>query len=154
MIREATVEDARPIAEIVKQMKEIRSVADLTLDEVTRVVRSNLEVAVSGKGSTILVGASDAGQVLGYCAAHWTPFLFLAGGEGYVTELFVLPEARGEGMGTRLLAAIEQLGRSRGCTRLCLLNGREGEAYRRGFYAKRGWVERDKIANFILPLKR
>jgi hypothetical protein len=35
---------------------------------------------------------------------------------------------------------------------MMLLNGRDSQSYQREFYKKRGWTERDRIANFILPL--
>jgi len=34
-----------------------------------------------------------------------------------------------------------------------LLNGRDSEAYKRNFYPQRGWVERERMANFIFPLR-
>ena len=37
--------------------------------------------------------------------------------------------------------------------RLSLLNLRERESYRRGFYAKRGWTERPGAANLIKRLE-
>jgi GNAT superfamily N-acetyltransferase len=78
--------------------------------------------------------------------------LLLSGPEGYVSELFVAEGARGRGVGTRLIEAVEALARERGCSRLLLLNVRERESYERGFYAARGWQERPGVANFIKPL--
>jgi GNAT superfamily N-acetyltransferase len=79
--------------------------------------------------------------------------LLLSGPEGYVSELFVAEAARGRGVGTRLIEAIESLARQRGCARLMLLNVRERESYQRGFYTTRGWHERLNVANFIKPLE-
>ncbi len=95
----------------------------------------------------------NAGEILGYCAAHWVPLLFLPGGEAYVTELYVRERDSGQGIGSRLLDEVVALATSHGCSRISLLNGRFGQSYRRQFYAKRGWVERSEMANFILPLK-
>jgi len=36
---------------------------------------------------------------------------------------------------------------------LSLLNACDRETYRRGFYAARQWQERERMANFILPLE-
>jgi hypothetical protein len=40
---------------------------------------------------------------------------------------------------------------ARGCSRLNLLNGRQRESYRREFYEKNGWRERD-MASFVFDL--
>jgi GNAT superfamily N-acetyltransferase len=73
----------------------------------------------------------------------------MSGPEGYVSELFVRDDARGRGVGRRLLSAIESEARGRGCQRLSLINLRNRESYRRQFYLKAGWSERSDAANFI-----
>lgn len=93
--------------------------------------------------------AESEGQVVGYTAVHWLPYLFMTGPEGFVSELFVSAAARGQGVGGRLLAAVQAEARERGCTRLSLLNGRHRESYQRQFYEKLGWEERPLMANFV-----
>jgi GNAT superfamily N-acetyltransferase len=100
----------------------------------------------------ILVAENGDGEIAGYCAVHWVPFLFLSGGEAYITELFVRPADSGKRIGTSLLDQVIAEARRRGCARVSLLNGRDSEAYRRNFYAQRGWIERDRLANFVFPL--
>jgi len=90
--------------------------------------------------------------VLGYVAVHWLPYLFLTGPEGFVSELFVRREARGRGLGRILLRIVEDEARSLGCARLQLINFRDRESYRRGFYAKAGWQERPDGASFVKTL--
>ncbi len=101
----------------------------------------------------MLVAESGAGRVLGYISVHWIPFLFLEGAEGYISELFVHKAARGSGVGSSLLHAVTEEARMRGCACLMLLNGRTRESYQREFYKKRGWRERETMANFILEIK-
>jgi GNAT superfamily N-acetyltransferase len=55
-----------------------------------------------------------------------------------VSELFLAPDARGRGHGSRLLAAAVAEARARGCSRLGLLNNRRRDCYTRGFYTFRG----------------
>jgi GNAT superfamily N-acetyltransferase len=55
-------------------------------------------------------------------------------------------------VGTRLLAAVKEEARKRGCARLSLLNGRTRPSYQREFYRKDGWQERETMANFIFEL--
>jgi GNAT superfamily N-acetyltransferase len=72
--------------------------------------------------------------------------------EGYVSELFVAESARGAGLGTKLLEAVKDLAIGRGCSRLMLVNRKTRESYKRGFYRKLGWEERQEFANFVLSL--
>ena len=60
------------------------------------------------------------GELAGYAAVHWLPYLILKGPEGLLSELFVSEAQRGAGVGSRLLAAAVDEGRKRGCARLML----------------------------------
>jgi GNAT superfamily N-acetyltransferase len=102
-------------------------------------------------GTSLRVAEAE-GKLAGYASAHWLPNLILGGTEGYISELFVAPDSRGKGIGGALLNDLEAQARVRGCIRLSLLNLRERESYRRGFYAKRGWTERPGAANLIKRL--
>ena len=59
----------------------------------------------------------------------------------------------GRGVGTALVDAVTCLGIKIGCLRLTLFNRKERESYRRGFYPKQGWVERDAAALFMCYLQ-
>ena len=72
---------------------------------------------------------------------------------GYISELFVSASHRGSGVGTSLLASMEEEARKRGAGRLHLENFRTKASYARSFYAKRGWQERDAAASFVLELE-
>jgi len=151
-IREANEHDASGIAALLHAMADIRSIASEPAETTAMNVKANLRLASVSAASTVLVAESSEGSIAGYCAVHWVPFLFFAGGEAYITELFVRPEHSGHGIGSALLDTVIADARKRGCARLSLLNGRDGESYRRNFYAERGWVERDRMANFVFPL--
>lgn len=117
-------------------------------------VESVLNACLHGKTpEACLKVAETEGKLAGYASAHWLPNLILGGLEGHVSELFVAPDGRGKGIGSALLEALEAEARARGCVRLSLLNLRERESYRRGFYAKRGWTERPGAANLIKRLE-
>ena len=98
-----------------------------------------------------LVAINPAQKVIGYTVVNWQPFLCFKGVEGYVSELFVNDEFRGLGVGKALLAEIEKIAENKNCVRLMLLNKKEWISYKRGFYQKAGWLEREDIANFIRP---
>ena len=150
--RPAHPSDATGITEVLLQIEDLKSVNMIGRDAIKARVSQQLAIADASPQSTVLVAIAADGSIAGYGSVHWTPFLFLAGSEGYITELFITPANRKLGLGTALLQAMETEARRRGCARLALLNGRDRESYRRQFYARRGWTERAGMANFILPL--
>jgi GNAT superfamily N-acetyltransferase len=151
-IRNAGEHDAPGIAAVLHAVGDLRSLVSESAGTTAERVRRNLEAGAASNASTAFVAENTDGEITGYCAVHWVPFLFLPGGEAYVTELFVRPGDAGKGIGSRLLDTVVAEARRRGCSRLTLLNGRDSETYRRNFYAQRGWIERERMANFIFPL--
>jgi len=82
------------------------------------------------------------GRLVG-AATGWTNL-----GAAYLAELVVEAGARGEGVGSHLLAAVEDLARRRGCHTMGLMTEADGAARR--LYERRGWtiewVQEDWIA--------
>lgn len=152
IIRIAGHEDSAGIAAVVHAMTELTSISRQPVEVTAESILSNLERISSSDSSSVYLAEEASGEVVGYGVVHWTPFLFLRGGEAYVTELFVKPDASGKGIGSGILGLIRSEALRRGCSRISLLNGRDGESYHREFYKKHGWIERDYMANFILPL--
>lgn len=152
LIREATESDAPAIAAVLHDITELHSVTDCAVEETCARVARALATAVPSSSSAVLVAMAEDGTVVGYCSVHWVPFLFFEGPEGYITELFVRQSHRNLGVGTALLEEVQRRAKVKDCSRLSLLNARDREAYRRGFYAQRQWQERERMANFILPL--
>lgn len=105
--------------------------------------------AAKSASSTILISSTPEGDISGYGSVHWMPNFILPGMEGYVSELFVSAPYRGQGIGDRILKEIENQAVAKGCCRLSLLNLKDRESYRRGFYRKRNWEERANAANLI-----
>lgn len=153
LIREATESDAPGISAVLHDIKELHAVTNCSIEQTCTRVTKALATAVPSPASVVLVAVAEDGEIAGYCSVHWVPFLFFDGPEGYITELFVRQSDRSAGAGTALLEEVRRRAEFQGCSRLSLLNGRNGEAYQRGFYAKRQWQERERMANFILPLK-
>jgi GNAT superfamily N-acetyltransferase len=152
-IRKAKVEDADGIVEILKQAG--KSVYSMPTPYVatTEQVAAQIRMCHADKSHTVYVAENDGGRIVGYVGAHWLPYLFLDGPEGYLSELFIDESCRGNSIGTGLLKAVESEARERGCSRLLLLNSRARESYRRSFYRKKGWTEREEAANFVYNLK-
>ena len=150
-IRKAAPADAGPIARLLRGLGWFAHLeAELPAQSENRVGR-HLALCLADNSHSIYV-AETAADVVGYVAVHWQPSLFLPGPEGYISELFVEAAARGQGLGGQLLETVKEEALARGCCRLLLLNRRDRASYGRGFYKKRGWVERPEAVNFIYPL--
>lgn len=85
--------------------------------------------------------AEDRGRLTGYLVAVTVLSLEHGGLMAEIDELFVLPEARSQGVGTRLLAAAEAALAARGCVRVQLQLGVTNSAAR-SFYERRGYAPR------------
>jgi len=114
-------------------------------------VQQNLAAALGGSASSVWV-AEVAGRVAGYAVVHELPYLISPRPEALLGELFVHPEHRGVGIGTALLARVEAFADEARCGRISLFNHRRRLSYRRGFYAGRGYEEREDVAHFVRRL--
>jgi GNAT superfamily N-acetyltransferase len=95
--------------------------------------------------------AGSQGRLSGYLVAVCVLSIEHQGLMAEIDEFFVLPEARGQGIGARLLAAVEQALAARGCVRLQLQLG-VGNEPARGFYARRGYAPRSGYELLDKPL--
>jgi GNAT superfamily N-acetyltransferase len=87
--------------------------------------------------------AERRGQVDGLMSLSWRPQIRLAGAVVTVDELVVTEGARGAGVGARLLEVAKKEAVRLGARRLELQTARMRPSYKRGFYAKNGFVEID-----------
>jgi GNAT superfamily N-acetyltransferase len=149
VIRKAKVDDARQLALLLREIGWFETFNHGAIDTLAEQVKARLEQCLMDDSHLVLVAENADGKIAAYISAHWLPYLFMSGSEGYVSELFVGATARGRGVGRELLAAIEKEARARGCQRLSLTNLRSRESYKRQFYLKSGWQERGEAANFI-----
>lgn len=151
-LRPAVSQDASSLAAILLETGWFSALNVKSPQEAAAHVAAHLELCLSSPSHTLIAAELD-GEVCGYLSIHWLPYLFLTGPEGFISELFVAPKARGLGLGGALLERAVTEGHSRGCSRLSLLNGRHRDSYLRSFYERQGWEERPIMANFILPLQ-
>jgi GNAT superfamily N-acetyltransferase len=154
LIRPVQLDDADALANLILDLGWFqRYFEGASPDETQARVAHKLRLALDGDSHAVYVAENLAGQIEGYVAVHWLPYLFLPGPEGFISELFVREAARGQGLGRRLLEQVKEVAAARGCSRLSLLNMRPRESYQRGFYNKQGWTERPDAANFVLRLE-
>lgn len=152
-IRRAETTDVPAISDLLHSLDLFAQVKAETPQATEERVLRHLSLCNADDSHLVLVAQTPESQIAGYCAVHWLPYMILAGPEGYVSELFIREEFRGQGIGGQLLDVIKAEAQKRGCARLMLLNMRMRESYQRQFYAKQGWEERPDAANFILPLE-
>jgi len=151
-IRPARQEDLGVVAALWRELDWLPSLRVLPQERLQEAMAQRLAQCQASGDHVVLVAQGDDGEVLGYAAMHYLPYLMLPGPEAYVSELFVTAAARGRGVGKLLLGHLEELARDKGCARLMLFNGRDRESYAREFYKKQGWQERPVIANFVRNL--
>lgn len=152
-VRAVTPEDAPALSQLLRSMGWFGDLAAENGDVTAARIAEYLGAYVTAQEShTLFVAESDGPVVVGYAAVHWLPYLFLTGPEGFLSQLFVDEAHRGEGVGTLLVDAVVAEARRRGCSRLNVLTRASRDAYRRGFYTARGWVERDDMRNLVFEL--
>jgi len=114
-------------------------------------LKQRLGALITGENALLLVAELD-GKVVGYIHGEIVTYLLFAGREMLVSELFVMEGARGHGVGKALLGTIETEAVKLKCFRISVLNSRERESYKRGFYPSLGYEERPHTANFTKRL--
>jgi GNAT superfamily N-acetyltransferase len=158
-IREACRDDSQAIASILRALDWSEQIRNELPEQTEAHVAERIEQCLQEHNHTILVAerqpsySSHAvrGTVVGYVAVHWF-FHLMRGSDGYISELFLLPDETGHGIGSRLLDMVYQYAHERDCTQLILMNRRIRESYRRHFYAKHGWEEQSDASFFSLIL--
>ena len=148
-IRLAKLGDARGIAELMCSIDDYPHWKAHGADAFERYVTHSLEAANDQR--LVFVAVLDQ-RVVGYAAVYWLQPFFQPF-EGYLHELFVRSDVSGQGIGTALLETVKDAATARGCVRLTLVNGKDTESYKRGFYAKKGWRERSETIRFDLNLE-
>ncbi len=110
-------------------------------------LRQRLGVLTAEENALLLVAETD-GVVAGYIHGELVTYLLFAGREMLISEVFVMAQYRGTGIGSALVRAMEKEAVNRRCFRISLLNSRERESYKRGFYPSLGYKERSGTALF------
>ena len=135
-IRRAGPGDAPALAQLLRSIKLNKRMENEAPETVLGYVQRHVELCCADDSHSVYVAC--AGELVGYIAVHWLPYLILPGPEGFVSELFIADQERGHGVGSRLLDTVREEAVRRGCSRLHLVNFRDRESYRRQFYTKAG----------------
>jgi len=113
-IRFAESRDVHVIAELIRALARFEK-----LEHVVSLTEERLEEALFGRHSyaETLIAEAD-GKAVGFALFFHTFSTFLAMPGIYLEDLFVVPEARGRGVGRSLLERLAQIAMDRGCGRL------------------------------------
>ena len=71
----------------------------------------------------------------------------------YISDLFIDKQVRGQGIGQQLIIKASEIAEKNMCERMMLNNPKEYESYKRSFYSKLGFIERNNFANFVKNLR-
>lgn len=114
-IRRAEPSDGAAIAKILGETGWFSGIDSEPSDRIINRI-DGLMPEVDDVARSVYVAVTGENELVGYTAVHWLPYLFLPGPEGFVSELFVDPTERGQGVGRRLLAAVQVEAKERGCS--------------------------------------
>lgn len=114
-------------------------------------LRQRLSALINEENALLLVAECNK-NVVGYIHGEIVKYLLFAGSEMLISEVFVMENMRGKGVGKALIDAIETEAVKQRCFRISVLNSRERESYKRGFYPSMGYEERQGTAVFIKRL--
>ncbi len=114
-------------------------------------LRQRLSALINEENALLLVAEHNK-KVVGYIHGEIVTYLLFAGSEMLISEVFVMEKMRGKGVGKALIEAMETEAVKQRCFRISVLNSRERESYKRGFYPSLGYEERQGTAVFIKRL--
>ncbi|HEY2067478.1 MAG TPA: GNAT family N-acetyltransferase [Gemmatimonadaceae bacterium] len=126
--RVATPEDAPALADLLGQLGYPTSAESLP----TRVA------ALNAQGGVVFVAVAEEGRVVGLASGARHATIHADGEVAYITALVTDGNARRQGVGRALLAALEQWALTHGCTRLSVTSA-EHRADAHAFYPRCGF---------------
>ncbi|MEI7846755.1 MAG: GNAT family N-acetyltransferase [Chloroflexota bacterium] len=152
-IRTARFTDADNLAALLREMGWFEIINSKNISEGIQHIENHLAECLADESHSVYVSVTES-NLIGYISVHWLAYLNLPGPEGFISELFVLPSAEGQGVGTALLKTIEKEALERGAYRLSLNNDKNVKSHQSQYLQKRGWEENKLTANltFILPI--
>lgn len=134
---------------------EITPMSERHLDEIAALERicfsqpwsnSLLAAELSNENSRFLVAVDNSGKVLGYAGAKFVC------DEGYITNVAVFPQHRGNGIAKALMGRLIQAGRENGL-KFISLEVRKSNTAAISLYEKLGFAEVGKRKDFYLNPK-
>jgi len=142
-VRPAEIADAGFLTSLAGRLAESSRLPWLSqknTDEFARTGCQQAAAAIGQAGHGVFVAESAPGERLGFVHAHLDQSAFTGEMVGYVSVVVVTPEARGRGVGRRLMQTAEEWARHQGC-RLLTLEVFASNAHARAVYQRLGYHE-------------
>ncbi len=135
----ATERDVHAVLPMMEEFNRFEAIAWSRV-EGEPVLRHLVEHGTAHVGLVGLVRKDEAGEPVGYFVLTWGYDLEWNGRDAFLTELFLLPSARGAGLGQAALAGIEDIAVAHGARALHLLVRHDNVVARR-LYRRAGFGE-------------
>lgn len=113
-----------------------------TRNEIAQQVQQTVQTLLRGRWNVIIVAEDEAGVNVGHVWVGETRDSYTGATRGYVYDIYVAAEVRGEGLGRALLERAEERSRRRGHRELGLTVSPENETARRLYESEGFEVER------------
>lgn len=137
VIREARREDADRVFELLQQLAKTDASDRHTFDE------TFVDFLGDDPRSLLLVAEDATGSVRGYVLTTINRLLHTNGRSAQLQELVVDAGARGTGVGTQLIEALEQVCRDAGVTQLTVASRRAADFYERlGYHSTADFLKK------------
>lgn len=134
IVRPAEERDLGPMCGLLQELFSIEQ--DFQVEPARQ--RRGLESLLARDNSALMLVADAGGTAIGMCTAQVLISTAEGGPVALVEDVVVTQSWRGQGIGARLLAAVDEWARERGLRRLQLLADRtNGRAI--DFYVSKGW---------------
>lgn len=106
--------------------------------------RKFIRARLKNKESVIIIATEKTRGVIGFCQLY-PSFCSVEAKPIYVLyDLFVIPEARHSGAGTKLLRAAENIAAAKGTTRMDLTTAKTNKAAQAA-YTSQGWIRNEEF---------
>ena len=138
-VREATLDDVGALLDMMEPFNAFERIPwrRAAAEQPLRTLLSEPSLGVVGI-------VEEGSRSLGYFVVTWNYDLEWNGRDAFLTELFLVPEARGRGLGRKLLAEAEIVAKRHGAHALHLMVRPENErAY--GLYLRAGYVSPPRV---------
>ena len=115
--RPATPDDAETLVELIRELADYEKLAYEAAPDV-RALHSHLGAEAAPRCEALLAEERTSGQAVGFALFFPNYSTFLTRWGIYLEDLYVRPEARGQGVGFALLKEVARIAAERGCERL------------------------------------
>lgn len=151
-VRPAKKQDCEEIADLMHNIGWLSTVNEESFNYTVKRLQNIFDTHNMLEQEQVFVAQLGSSKIVGCICVQWNEYLQFPSTECFVSDLLVREEYRGKGIGTALLDKIKAIAKRKKCYRIMLLNGKHRDSYKRGFYTKKDFIERNEFMNFVCYL--